>query len=281
MTSRTPFSEHQMAESPVAPRRQRQRPVSAVQRPPDPDETISSIGDLLGKLPIFVDPAGPIWFRGQTNFEWDLKPSLLRNNQFSAEGPLLRRFKQVAHQNISYVPADEWEWLFLMQHHRIPTRLLDWSESPLVALYFAVESRPETDGSFWVLNPSLLNESANISPRHAGDIPAVGDKLLEAYSPSGILDAANGTKRPAACIGPQRFLRIKAQHGVFSVHHQEDTPINKVRHASAAFWTKYRIPKEAKETILKELHLFRINKATIYTDLDAIGEHICKELNVS
>lgn len=60
------------------------------------------------------------------------------------------------------------EWLTLMQHYKAPTRVLDWSESLLIGLYFAVSQdqnkpqSPETDGALWILNPDRLNRVSNI-----------------------------------------------------------------------------------------------------------------------
>ena len=56
-------------------------------------------------------------------------------------------------------PEDHLEWLCLMQHHGSPTRLLDWSEKILVALYFAVSAEPTADGELWAIDPGNANEA--------------------------------------------------------------------------------------------------------------------------
>lgn len=106
------------------------------------DEKIESVADLARVLARGGFPETR-WFRGQANADWALHPGLARKPAtLKHEAALMKRFRQNATTLVPHRPADEWEWLFLAQHYGLPTRLLDWSENPLVALYFAAEEKP-------------------------------------------------------------------------------------------------------------------------------------------
>ena len=129
---------------------------------------------MLTKVSGFIKRIGhgPLWFRGCTDKAYDLTPSIARHGiDIKSETPLINLFKQNAVQFVRDRPQSEWEWLFLARHHSVPTRLLDWTESPLVGLYFATKSQEidssnaERDGSLWVLIPTRLNKEAYIDPQ--------------------------------------------------------------------------------------------------------------------
>src|SRR5688572_18661980 len=109
---------------------------------------ISSVGELLEILPrIYGTKSRTVWFRGHADEGWKLRPSILRPPRTIADEMfLVKRFKQHAVPFLENSLRDEWEWLFLMQHYGVSTRLLDFSESPLVGLYFALQ-RPEPNAA--------------------------------------------------------------------------------------------------------------------------------------
>ena len=120
------------------------------------------------------------WWRGQRNASWALSPTLYRLGFDNKEVDLNARFRLMAKARRRQVPdsSDPMGWLFLMQHYRLPTRLLDWSQSPLVALYFAVEKPDDGDAALWSLSPTELNmleaQTRSICMPHSGTVGMLG-----------------------------------------------------------------------------------------------------------
>ena len=96
------------------------------------------------------------FFRGHGDSKWPLLPGIARKNYNPfIEGRLYYRFVSLGGHLIPD-GVSSWDNLFLMQHHGLPTRLLDWTENFAVALYFAVQEC-ESEASIWILDPYELN----------------------------------------------------------------------------------------------------------------------------
>ncbi len=242
------------------------------------EKTISSLGQLIETLKTdYSSFAEDLWYRGQSNFDWKLSPGLMRLNEAPSEGALLTRFKQSAGMLINASPKDEFDWLFLMQHYGVPTRLLDWTESPLTALYFAVdEENDDVDAALWALKPTELNKIANISTTEKNFIPSFDDVELQNYSVQTLSSNPRNKLAPIATIATRNSPRIQAQLGVFTIHHLDNRPIEEF--CTRQEITKYRIPGESKKVIRKELALLSFSKFTLFPELASIGEILKKRL---
>src|SRR5215472_16451620 len=127
---------------------------------------------------LFCDPwpqfAGPyhssMLYRGLSDASYRLKSSLQRmgGNYLAVEGNLLRNFRKYA-RTPNTPPTNEWEWLTIGQHFGLPTRLLDWTYSPLVALHFATSNvgAHNIDGAVWCVDFVRIRD---LLPERVGNV---------------------------------------------------------------------------------------------------------------
>jgi hypothetical protein len=197
-------------------------------------------------------------FRGVSDAEHDLRPKIGREGarrhagtggnlpyDLIEERKLFEQFKREARQFSGYAPQDDWEWLALGQHHGLPTRLLDWSESILVAAFFAVEkANPARDAAIYgVAAPTLVNTKTHPFSIRAGS--------------------------PVLFRPPHVTRRITVQSGVFTVHPQPDVG-----------WddngiVRWRIPGNPCFTLKGVLNFCGVHRASLFPDTpDAVTDHL-------
>lgn len=234
---------------------------------------VNSVSELLSNLKGHSSAADiPIWFRGQADASWKLEPKLMRGTHLP-ETHYFNRFKQDASLILSNKPTNEFEWLFLMQHYGMPTRLLDWSESPLISLYFAITAEPSKDGALWVLLPTILNQKNRYKPDYTFEIPSFEDEHLTNYKPTIIASERKSSLLPMAAIAPRNSSRMQAQQGVFTICHRENIGIEDAGDDPRDHIWKYIIPTASKPLILSELKLLGINKFQLFPELDSLSEN--------
>ena len=190
------------------------------------------------------------------------------------EWEFFRRFQQNAAAFLSHTTLSEWDWMLYMRHYAVPTRLLDWTESPLVALYFAVENRSSrTDGIVWCLDPERLNDLAGFGRR----IYCAGiDPELDDYTPRSIKTAPPATDyRPVALITARAFPRLVAQQGVFTVIHRRSTTLEAID--DDALLSRVRIPADARAPIRNNLNELGVHRLTLFPELQSVTTRLTSD----
>ncbi len=235
---------------------------------------INSFNDAIGVLTALVLKHGvrDIWWRGQSRYEWDLVPSIYRGFGKRSESNFNLRFRTKAKVRHESCPenSNQIEWLFLGQHYGLPTRLLDWSESIAVALYFAVENGEnlDADGSIFCLLPSMLNKNElNRDSIFLPEEKEVAKITRDAfrYSPQ---EATN-----IVSVIPDQFdLRHIAQQTVFTIHGRPD-PLDRVSYEEQCVY-KIRVNKDCKKEIQELIKHFGVTKSNIFPDLDNLAEEL-------
>lgn len=232
-----------------------------------------------------------IFYRGHTHHTHELMPGLFRNleNGFSKQSlwnhesdmfyEFRARAKEVHNGNLC-----DWDVLFYMQHHGMQTRLLDWSESFGVALYFALldYKRGTSSPHIWVLNPYKLNEKyhnsrdlyapENLDYTKNGQTYSYSDFLLYVQPSAGIW-----WKEPIAIYPIRRVDRLTTQGGYFTVHGTINKSLEKISSQRENICRRVEIPPEAIESAFLFLEQSGINHFTMFPDLDGLARYLNKK----
>lgn len=234
---------------------------------------IQSLPDLFTACdPIQAELSGfRLWWRGHARAHWRLVPSVHRiTDRGHYERGVSIRFQARAPARYAGCPAadDHGGWLSLMQHHGLPTRLLDWTESALFALYFAVRE-PEHDSHdacIWALDPFRLNDhlwKADTQGTVGWTAPAI-QPLLNIF--------ARHLPRQgdvAALTPGQTHSRSMVQLSAFTVH-ATGQPLE-LHESESAFLRRVEIPSTAKRGLRRGLDSLGICDSYLFPDLESLA----------
>jgi hypothetical protein len=177
-------------------------------------------------------------------------------------------------------PSNDWEWYFLMQHYGAPTRLLDWSDGALLALFFAISPSKagspnvHADAAVWVLAPRWLNNLV-LGKRAVvtiGDYREVADRYLPpAYG--GVQEVS-----PIA-ISPQNvYRRLGSQRSRFTIHGtQHEGLLEFGQRTENSRLAMIRIKKSAIHRMRIDLATCGIWDTTIFPDLEGLSREIIRD----
>lgn len=247
---------------------------------------VENISDYLNVIAETLKTNKKLWYRGQAKDNpetYKLIPSSYRGSiTDDYEYDFYMKFKAKAVPFLEKSPDSFWDWLFLMQHHGVPTRLLDWTEDALIALMFAIEHRSTTDeieldSVVWCLNPLELNSNFNFESTKNNNVPNIEDQdITSVFGPVGMVGIP--IHHPIAVIGSLNSERIIAQKGVFTLFPKPPhvIPLEETNNADR-FLVKAIIKKEFIDSIKAQLFNIGLNESSLYPGLDAIGKIIVRE----
>jgi len=220
----------------------------------------------------------PFAFRGLSNTAYVPESTLTRmgGEYGRREQSLLRNFRKYAHRNAT--PRDSlWNWIALAQHHGLPTRLLDWSFSPYVALHFATVNRAEwnRDAMVWCVDcvkikNYLPRKLQQLLKREDSDVLTV--EMLDEVAPT--LAALDGlSKKPFLAFfePPSLDDRIMNQAALLSVSSRADLSVSRWLYEHQQLFHRIVIPARLKQEIRDKLDQANINERILFPGLDGLS----------
>jgi len=242
----------------------------------------NSLSEFIAHIEIIRDRHKvDLWFRGQSQKSFKLVPTLFRHptkksiaDTLKLEQDLIAEF-QFRSPSFTHMRAlDDWDLLFLMQHYRVPTRLLDWTASPFSALFFALHGEyGRSDPVVWVLDPKEWNRGMLADITGPEIIYPTTDSLLDQYHP--IKNKAHGRATPLAIHGVVNNIRLNAQKGKFVVFGHKLAPqdefINECDTWNRTPLYKIVIPKSHAQAVKESITDFGITHTAVYPDLEGLA----------
>jgi hypothetical protein len=195
------------------------------------------------------------------------------------EEHILRNFMRYARPHVG--PGDdEWELLFTAQHHGLPTRLLDWTHSPLVAAHFAtLGAPPDTDRVIWRLDWRRVHERFGLRP-----VAFLVEDLARALEERGVRSPWEFFGRSSDMDGgfavmlepPALDGRITAQSAAFTICSVRDRPFAAflAEHELSEALTELVIPAAAVALIRDQLDICAVDERRLFPDLDGVAREL-------
>ena len=196
---------------------------------------------------------------------WQIVPKIRSTRKSGGEGR-----PNMAPSRYARCPENrDWpNWLFLMQHHGLPTRLLDWTESILIAAYFAVCEYPDEAAALWALAPGALND-LQVEKRA---LMSAGNPETKALFDAPFDRTAEESDKIVAVMANQIDPRMMVQLSGFTIHGSRN-PLDSLP-KSDQFLVEYEIPATAKEKIKNQLGMVGIMEANLFPDLDHLASDL-------
>jgi len=248
-----------------------------------------------------------LWFRGEDSIGYGtaLIPKAYRNIQNFEEGIPYKIIDDENNRKADFrresttflinkgIDRTDWNLYFLMQHYGIKTRMLDWTESALLALFFTVTNKPNSDGRVWILAPHNLNQ---FTSNEVCGVPASSILIPEKVeNKSAIL--VNGkfrlhelTRRylmndytafeeekiskeyyPVAILPPLLDERMVSQQSCFTIFGNKIDGLQLAQKKQKDILRSIIIDGDSKKTIKNELKRMGINYKSIYPDLSGLS----------
>ena len=194
--------------------------------------------------------ARTVIYRGMKSVKFPLIPKIGRivppdsiGSREANEKEILRLFKERALRFLDFMPATDWDWLALGQQHGLPTRLLDWTNNPLVACYFAVEEASEEDSVIYAYqNKSYIDVEEHTEPFRYRE---VGKFIPRHISP-----------------------RITNQGGLFTIHPKP------YEQFESEDMEKILIPNAIRSMLKQALNRYGVDRFALFPNLDGLSSHI-------
>ena len=225
----------------------------------------------------------PFAFRGVGDARHDLRSGLSRLGEPARqlEPHILRNFRRYAHA-MSTMADSPWDWLALAQHHGVPTRLLDWTYSPFVAMHFATELTEyfDRDGAIWSIDYVKTND---LLPKVLRTI--LEEERAEAFTAEMLMKAASSlpefdklARKPFLVFFEPASLdeRIVNQFALFSLLSSPTVALDDWLATHPDVMRRIVIPASLKWEIRDKLDQANITERVLFPGLDGLGRWLAR-----